>query len=93
MEAFCDGAIYAALNEAVISEDKKRTLESAFVDAGVTGVVTPAPAAVVDADATRDAAPNVDAAVSLASEIQDAASTLSEYELYLKKREEAGVQS
>ena len=27
MEAFIDGAIYPALNEAVVSEDKKRTLE------------------------------------------------------------------
>jgi len=31
MEAFCDGAIYPALTEAVLSEDKKRELEAALV--------------------------------------------------------------
>ena len=30
IEAFCDGAIYPALNEAILSEDKKCTLQASL---------------------------------------------------------------
>ena len=57
MEAFCDGAIYAALNEAVISEDKKRSMESKL-DGALPLTMPSAPAVApptVDAGAIADA--------------------------------------
>jgi predicted membrane chloride channel (bestrophin family) len=41
IEAFCDGAIYPALTESILSDDKRRGLENSLVDAAEVQTSTP----------------------------------------------------
>ena len=66
MEAFCDGAIYPALTEAVLTDDKKRKLEKEMkVDEPASTLeLSPPPEAEAKVPAlsgmtTRDSAPQV----------------------------------
>jgi len=86
MEAFCDGAIYSALNEAVTSEDRKRALEHAFVQGRTATALAAKSPATAQKPAAAAAELVASAPVASAAKMPEDAA-MSEYEKYVAKRD------
>ena len=87
MEAFCDGAIYPALQEAVLSEDKKRALERASISTPPpTAVAQPATAAQMPPEPQWAPAPAAAASPSPEGLVSPTAPEPSAYEEYMASR-------
>ena len=69
IEAFCDGAIYAALNEAVFSEDKKRIMEQQLVSA-LPPTIPSVPNAAMAAPAVAPPTVNAEAIADAEAQVQ-----------------------